>query len=109
NSELHVAMRIVDGSFMKFHLFKVTNNGDTWTDLGDLTPGIDGNITRCQGPENVDDIPNNTPFVVMASDDSYNGATGVEADIYALPCSFGEASSVAATETTALESITDLE
>jgi hypothetical protein len=86
---LHALIRMVDGSFYKFHLFKSTDSGFSWTDHGDVTPGVDVNIYRAMVPLNLYDVPNNVNFPIGSSEYVYAGSPGQFGDFYITKAAFG--------------------
>jgi hypothetical protein len=109
NGALYFAIRIVDGSYYKFHIFKTSDEGDSWTDLGDLTPGVNEHIHRCKGPENIGNVPDNTKFPIYSCKYTFDNVSGKLTDVYSSLASFGPAPSPGPTyNTSTLTDIDDL-
>jgi hypothetical protein len=93
NNLLHLIIRVTDGAYYKMHLFtSPVSDGLTWTDRGDLTPGINENIHRCKTVENIFDVPNNENFAVYSCKYTYqNGSVGPASigTVYGLRAAFG--------------------
>lgn len=61
---IHVIVSIDHGTYNKPHLFKTTDKGLTWIDLGDMNPDISDRTLRAMIPNNILEIPVNSNFPV---------------------------------------------
>ena len=81
--------RMVDGSFYKFHSLATSNDGVSWIDLGDVTPGVNQHIYRAMPPLNIFDIPDNVNFPIASSKYVYAGGPAAFGDFYILKSAYG--------------------
>lgn len=66
-NDIRVVVYITSGGFTRPHLFKTTDLGDSWTDLGDMCPEVADVDLRSLLPNNIMDIPVNTNFAIYFS------------------------------------------
>lgn len=92
HESLYAFIRVVDGSYYKFHCFESTDYGATWINHGDLTPGVNKDIYRCAGPININEIPTNTNFPIYSSEYVFDNDGGKQAEFYLVEAAFGEIS-----------------
>jgi hypothetical protein len=86
----YLCVRIQDGSYGKFHLYKSTNK-TTWTDMGDVFPGINENIHRCKSIDNYHQLQLDKNFAFYGCKVNYIDATPGNAqvgDVYAVRAAF---------------------
>jgi hypothetical protein len=104
----YASIAIQSGSYRKFHLYK-TEDFVTWTDLGDLTPGVNQNIHRCSSVENYVDLDQSKNFVFYSCQYFYDGDPEHVGQVYVTRVAFDSIKTeVPVPYTTALTSITDL-
>jgi hypothetical protein len=95
----------IDG---KPHMLKSTNQGTTWSDLGDMLSDRSGYYTL-MGPANANEIPDNRNFVFYFSEPVFDAVTPVAADLYAVRAAFGTIQPETPTAyTTSLTNISDI-
>jgi len=92
----------------KPHLLKSTNEGTTWTDLGDMIPD-QSSIYSGQGPFNTLEIPDNENFVFVFNENLFDDTIPVLADLYVVRAAFGTIQAETSSNyTTSLTAINDI-
>jgi hypothetical protein len=67
SNRIEILARVTDGAFYKIHRFVTADEGQNWTDLGDMFPDVSDNIWVAQFPANILEIPDNSNFAVYGS------------------------------------------
>ncbi len=73
DSRIEVVVYRLIGGLVRPYLFRTTNQGDTWVDLGDLCPQVADRSLRVLLPNNLTEIPTDSNFPVYFT---YQGGTG---------------------------------
>lgn len=82
---LYGIFRRVVGGFNKPYLYKSEDLSDSWTEIGDMLPGINKNIYSVTLPYNYNEIPNNKNFIIFFN----SAADPTNTNLYIIRAAFG--------------------